>query len=183
SPSMTVITTTVITFPGALAPACLKAFDQVADAQRVGFAMAVTGDQIGASGRLNQDIRPKDSRRNLHRSYLGNRNAFLVAAEQTPLHAAHAQRADHDARREPQVPPGPAARAEGLIGNSRIGTRRSYTHSSAPFFQIHTYPTIRMPRKTSISIRPKMPRALNFTAQGNRKIVSTSKTTNNMAMM
>src|SRR5208337_866299 len=99
--------------------------------------MAVTGDRIGASRGLNQNVRPKDSRRNLHRSYLGNRNAFLVAAEQTLLHAAHAQRADHDAGRKPQVSPGPAARAEGLIGSGRTGTARSYTHSSAPFFQIH----------------------------------------------
>src|SRR6266566_289360 len=44
-----------------LPPGCLKAFDQVADAQRVGFAMAVTGDRIGASARLNYDVGPKDS--------------------------------------------------------------------------------------------------------------------------
>src|SRR5208283_3302757 len=120
--------------------------------------MAVTRNRIGASGRLNQNVRPKDSRRNLHRSYLGNRNAFLVAAKQTPLHAAHAQWANHDARREPQISLGPAARGEGLIGTSRNWTRRNwtrrnwtrrnwtrriwtcrtYTHSSAPFFQIHT---------------------------------------------
>src|SRR5713101_5569275 len=109
---------TPVTPRAALAVACLKAFDQVADAQRVGFAMAVTGDRIGASGRFNQNVGPKNSRRNFHRSYLGNRNAFLVAAKQTPLHAAHTQRADHDARREPQVPPGPAARGEGLIGSN-----------------------------------------------------------------
>ena len=50
---MTVVTMTVITFAGALVPGCLKAFDQVANAQRVGFAMAVTGDRIRASGGLN----------------------------------------------------------------------------------------------------------------------------------
>src|SRR6266496_3204349 len=58
----------------------------------------------------------------------------------------------------------------------------SYTHSNAPFFQIQIYPTSRMPRKTSISIKPNTPRYLNFTAQGKRKMVSTSKTTNNMPM-
>src|SRR5208282_908465 len=174
---------TVIAFAGALAPGCLQAFDQIPDAQRVGFAMTVTGDRIGASRRLDHNVRPKNSRRNLHRSDLGNRNALLVAAEQTLLHAAHAQRVDHDARRKPQVPLGPAARGKGLIGSSRIGTRRAYTHSRAPFFHIHIKPTIRMPRKTSISISPKMPSALNFTAQGNRKIVSTSKITNSMAII
>src|SRR5208282_1815903 len=174
---------TVIAFAGALAPGRLQAFDQIPDAQRVGLAMTVTGDRIGASRGLNQNVRPKNSRGNLHRSDLGNRNAFLAAAEQTLFYAAHAQRADHDARRKPKVPLGPAARAEGLIGCNRIWTARTYTHSSAPFFHIHTYPTIRMPRKTSISISPKTPSALNFTAHGNRKIVSTSKITNSMAMM
>ena len=174
--------------PRALVPCRLKTFHQIADAQRVGFAMTVTGDGVGASGGFNKDVRPNHSRRNLHRRYLGSRNAFLTATKPTPLHTAHTQRADHDARGEKQVSPGPAARAEGLfgssgIGNGRIWPRGSYTHSSAPFFQIHMYPTIRMPRKTSISISPKTPSALNFTAQGNRKMVSTSNTTNRMAMM
>src|SRR5260370_14244683 len=178
----------VIPPPRRLAPPRLKAFHQIADAQCVGLAMTVTGYRIAASGRLNHNVRPNHSRRNLHRSDLGNRNAFLVAADQTPLHTAHAQRADHDARRRPQVPSGPAARGKGLFGSSRIRTGRTwtgggYTHSSAPFFHIHTYPTTRMPRNTSISTSPKTPSALNFTAQGNRKIVSTSNTTKRMAMM
>jgi hypothetical protein len=33
-----------------LAPGYLKAFYQIADAHRVGFAMAMTRDRIGASG-------------------------------------------------------------------------------------------------------------------------------------
>jgi hypothetical protein len=60
---------------------------------------------------------------------------------------------------------------------------RAYTHSKAPFFQTQMYPTIKMARKMTISSRPNTPNALNFTAHGNRKIVSTSKTTNRMAMM
>jgi hypothetical protein len=50
--TMNAITTTEITMNQnnvALAPSRLKAFDQIADAQRVGFAMTVTGDRIGAS--------------------------------------------------------------------------------------------------------------------------------------
>jgi hypothetical protein len=58
-----------------------------------------------------------------------------------------------------------------------------YTHSSAPFFHTQTYPAIRITRKINISTSPNSPKALNFTAQGNRKIVSTSNTTNRIAMM
>jgi hypothetical protein len=36
-----------------------------------------------------------------------------------------------------------------------------YTHSRAPFFHIQMYPTIRMPRNTSISRNPNIPSALN----------------------
>ena|ERR1035437_91817 len=61
------------------------------------------------------------------------------------------------------------------------GCRYNYTHSSAPFFQIQMYPTIRMPRKIIISSKPNKPSSLNCTAHGNRKMVSTSKTTNRMA--
>src|SRR6185503_14149429 len=55
-------------------------------------------------------------------------------------------------------------------------------HSRAPFFQTYAYPTIRMPRKTTISMSPNIPMARIFTAHGNRKIVSTSNTTNSTAM-
>ena len=58
-----------------------------------------------------------------------------------------------------------------------------YTHSSAPFFQIQIYPTTRIAKKISISINPNSPSALNRTAQGNKKIVSTSNTTKRIAMM
>ena len=61
--------------------------------------------------------------------------------------------------------------------------RPPYTHSKAPFFQIQIYPTIRMPRKIIISSNPNKPSSLNCTAHGNRKMVSTSKTTNRMATM
>jgi len=61
--------------------------------------------------------------------------------------------------------------------------KMSYTHSSAPFFHTQMYPTIRITRKINISISPNSPNALNFTAQGKRKMVSTSNTTNRIAMM
>ena len=65
----------------------------------------------------------------------------------------------------------------------RDGTHTRYTHSRAPFPQTQIYPTIRMARKIRISSSPNSPNALNFTAQGNKKIVSTSNTTNKIAMM
>jgi hypothetical protein len=83
----------------------------------------------------------------------------------------------------------------GLSAASDIGERQQlpnyqitqlqnvYTHSNAPFFQTQMYPTIRMAKKITISSRPNSPNALNFTAHGNKKIVSTSNTTNRMAMM
>ncbi len=66
-------------------------------------------------------------------------------------------------------------------GSFYAGRHAGYTHSNAPFFQIQMYPTIRMPRKIIISSSPNKPSSLNCTAQGNRKTVSTSKTTNRMA--
>jgi len=69
-----------------------------------------------------------------------------------------------------------------IIGSGQV-LSACYTHSSAPFFQIQMYPTTRMARKINISISPNMPRALKRTAQGNRKMVSTSKTTNRIATM
>src|SRR5580704_16800789 len=89
--------------PG-LAPGRLKTFNQVADAQRICFTMAVARNWIGTSAGLNHNVRPNHSRRNLHRSYLGDRNALFVAAEETLHHAAHAKRADHDECRKPEVP-------------------------------------------------------------------------------
>ena len=71
----------------------------------------------------------------------------------------------------------------GAVNVNRLMTHLNYTHSSAPFFQTQMYPTIRIARKISISSSPNNPNALNFTAQGNRKMVSTSKTTKRIAMM
>src|ERR1019366_1748125 len=79
-----------------------------------------------------------------------------------------------------QKSPSASADANGSISFC-AGRHYAYTHSSAPFFHIQMYPTIRMPRKISISSRPNRPSSLNCTAQGNRKMVSTSKTTNKMA--
>src|ERR1035437_5803086 len=123
---MTGVTMPVIPSARPLAPGRLKAFHQIADAHRVAFAMAVTGNRIRASGRLNHSVRPNHSRRNLYRSDLANRNALLVAAEQTPLHAAHAQRADYDARWKPQIPLRPAARCNGIFGSSGSAARPAW---------------------------------------------------------
>ena len=171
-----------------LAPGRLKAFDKVANAQCICFPMPVAGDGIRASGRFDQNVRPQNARRNLHRCYLGSGNAFFAAAEHPPFYPSDSQRIDYNPSREKKVSLGPAAGAETLIWGGcaeicRVWSRRSYTHSSAPFFHIHTYPTMRIARKIRISIRPKTPSDLNLTAHGKRKIVSTSNTTNSIAMM
>src|ERR1035437_6140528 len=138
---MTAVTMPVIPSARPLAPGRLKAFHQIADAHPVPFAIAVTGDWIRASGRLNHNVRPNHSRRNLYRSDLANRNALLVAAEQTPLHAAHAQRADYDTRRTPQIPLRPAARGKGLFGSRRIRTGRGLTGGGCSPSQTRLFPT------------------------------------------
>ena len=127
---MTAVTTTAIANeePGVdgvrpLVPRGLITLNQIADAQCIRFSMAVTCDRIRSSRRLNQNVRPENSGCDLHRSNLANRNTFLVAAEPAFLHAAHAQRADHDARRKPEISPGPPARAVSFLGTSRIRTR------------------------------------------------------------
>ena len=116
----------------------------------------------------------------MHRSDLCDANAFLIAAEQARLDSGDALGAYFDARREKQISLGPTACEEGF---GRTPRGRGYTHSSAPFPQTQMNPTIRMTRKTSISKSPNVPSALNLTAQGKRKIVSTSNTTKRIAMM
>jgi len=95
-----------------------------------------------------------------------------------------AQTRDRGTRRhiKPDKQKTPFARyAANGAGSFYAGRLAGYTHSNAPFFQIQMYPTIRMPRKIIISSSPNRPSSLNCTAQGNRKTVSTSKTTNRMA--
>src|SRR5450830_1339539 len=55
-------------------------------------------------------------------------------------------------------------------------------HERAPRRHAYTYPTTRITRKTSISTRPNSLSLWYMTAHGNRKIVSTSNTTNRTAM-
>src|SRR2546429_7379819 len=72
-----------------------------------------------------------------------------------------------------------------------LGTKMSLAHqahSSAPFLYSHTYPTSRIPRNTNIEISANSPMCattqLRYNiAHGIRNIVSTSNTTNSMAMM
>ncbi len=125
----------------ALASRSLKALHQIAYAQGVSLAMSMTGDRVRASARLNQDIGPHNSGRNFHGSDLRNRDALLGAAEQTPLHTAYAEWTDHNSRWEPEVPLRPTACGKSFLSRASAWTRGtrtrgSYTHSSAPFFQI-----------------------------------------------
>src|SRR6185503_3759483 len=59
--------------------------------------------------------------------------------------------------------------------------RRAQYQLSAFFFHAKKRPTTRIAMKTVISTRPYQPRSRNSTAQGKRKITSTSKTTNSSA--
>src|ERR1700722_18012653 len=112
----------------------LIALDQVADALRVGFAMAVAGDGIGATGGFDANLRPEHTSGDVHGSNLRHGNGFVVAAKPARFHAAHAQGADDDAGGKNEISLSPAAGREDLGLRLGDGGGPGYTHSSAPFF-------------------------------------------------
>jgi hypothetical protein len=59
--------------------------------------------------------------------------------------------------------------------------RRVQTQSNAPLRYNHTYPISKIPKNTNIVTKPYTPSCPYLIAQGNRKIVSTSKMTNRIA--
>lgn len=180
--------------------------NQVANALRITLAVAMAGDGIRPAGRFNHNLRPEHAGGDMHRSDLRHRDALFIRAEQARFDPDHPLWADDQFGGKEKIALGPPARGKSLSGRGiwRVGsgsgqwyepryrtanspnykvTQNFYTHSSAPFFHTQTYPAIRITRKISISTRPNRPNALNFTAHGNRKIVSTSNTTNKIAMM
>src|SRR5262250_1608370 len=108
--------------PIRLAPAGWKTLHQIPNADRIGLAVAVAGDRVGASSGLDKNVRPEDTGRNFHGGDLRDRDAFLGAAEPAPLQPAHAQIVDNDSYREQEIAPGPAAGGERFFAGNR--TRR-----------------------------------------------------------
>jgi len=96
----------------------LVLLDQIADALRVFLAVAVANDGIGAAGGLDDDFRPEDAGRDVHRCDLRHRDALFVRAEQARLYAADALRADDEFGGEEQVALRPSAGGERLSGSS-----------------------------------------------------------------
>lgn len=117
---------------------CLVALDQVANAARVGFVMAMAGQRVGPGGGLNDDIGPNHTGRNVHRRDLRHGDAFLIAAKKTGFDSADALRVDLDAGGEKQVSPRPSACDKNFGGGNSVSHGPSYTHSKAPFFQTQT---------------------------------------------
>jgi hypothetical protein len=140
----------------------LVSLDQTADALRIGFAVAVTGNRIGAARGFDDDLGPEDAGGNMDGGNLRHGDALFVAAKQPRLDPGDALRTDDQTRREEEIALRPTARREGcggrrvhrvversghvylrflssaavpaaVAGASRPRTR--YTHSSAPFFQ------------------------------------------------
>src|SRR5262249_21166321 len=113
----------------------LIGFDEIANAQCIIFAVAVAGNWITATGRIDDNVGPDHTCSNFDRRYLGNRNAFLTAAEYARLHPAYPEFIDNDFCREDEIAFRPTARGKGFAWTNRIGIW-GYTHSNAPFFQI-----------------------------------------------
>src|SRR6185503_6187462 len=74
----------------------LIALDQVTNAQSIAFAVTMTKDRIGASARLNPDIRPDHPGRDMHGRDLAYSDTLLVPPEQAPSHPRHSLRRDHN---------------------------------------------------------------------------------------
>jgi len=96
----------------------LIALDQLPDPLRIGLAMPMAGDRIGPACRLNHDVGPEDSGRNVHGCHLMDADAFFVASEQAGLDAAHMLGVDHDAGWKKQIALRPTAGGERFsVGN------------------------------------------------------------------
>src|SRR5690348_5288995 len=67
----------------------LIAFNQLADANSVTFAVPMTGDGFRAPPRLDTNHLPDHPRLNLHRPDLGNHGALLRGPEHPRLYPAH----------------------------------------------------------------------------------------------
>jgi hypothetical protein len=93
--------------------------DQIADALRAGFAVAVAGDGVGAAGGLDANVGKDHAGGDVDGGDLGDGDALLisdklkVAAEPARLHAADPLRADDELGGEEEVALSPAAGGEG----------------------------------------------------------------------
>ena len=72
----------------------LRFFNQFLDPERVGLAMAMAGQGIASTGRLDQNVRPNHTGFDVNRGYLADINRHLILAK-----------------------PGTLAPADGLIGD------------------------------------------------------------------
>jgi hypothetical protein len=97
---------------GSLSLRCLITFDQLADTQGVGLAMAMAGDRGGPSGGIDTDLRPDYPGGNLNRSDLSQGDALFAAAEQARLEPADVLRRDNDSHWKEEIASGPAAGGE-----------------------------------------------------------------------
>jgi hypothetical protein len=92
----------------------LMGFDQVADALRVAFAVAVARNGVGAAGGLDANVGPDHAGGDVHGRDLRHGDALFIAAKQARLHAADTLRADNEPGGEKEVALRPAAGPEGL---------------------------------------------------------------------
>ena len=113
----------------ALASRELKTFHQIPNSFRIPLAMSVAGNGIASSGRIDTNVRPKYSCRNLHGRHCRYRNALLCAAKQPGLDAQHVFRADHNTSGKEKIPARQSAGRKAL----RVGCRISHVSTLSDF--------------------------------------------------
>src|SRR5207245_9645375 len=77
--------------------------NQFLNSLRISFFVAVTGHWVRATGGLDQNFRPNQTRLNVYRSHFADAHAHLIHAEPRAFAAAHRLVADFDVSREQQI--------------------------------------------------------------------------------
>jgi hypothetical protein len=87
--------------------------------------MPVAGNRIASSGRIDTNVRPEYSGRNLYRGHGGDRDALLRAAKQSGLDAQHVLRSDHNTSGKEKIP------SRQTAGREHLGLWSSINHAEA----------------------------------------------------
>lgn len=109
----------------------LRFFNKLADALRVGFAVAVAGERIAAAGGFNEDVRPDHAGLDVHGRDFGDGHADLVLAEPRRLAADDGAVVDFDDGAEEMIATRPPA---GFENFRRHGGSIVQSHAAATGF-------------------------------------------------
>ena len=98
----------------------LRRFYQLTDATGVGFRVAVTRQRVAATGRFNQNVRPKDSSFDVNGRHLGDADADFVLAELRSLVPDDRLVRHFDDGGKKEIPARPTARLKCFRSHDRI---------------------------------------------------------------